>query len=336
MVKAAGNIAPSGVAGRSALPAAALAVGGALVAVLFHPTVGLPIAGTALASLAMRGHVWLGAFVLSLGTVLATALADSSVYVVAVPLTGVPVTARAPIVFGALMVASLATVGPGAVSLLRRRSALGSVVVIAMTLAGIQLAALALLANGAGSSLGEYVGGATRSLGEQAGLDEEIALLLVQMWPGVLVTASAVAAFLAVAGVGRVSARLGVPLNRLPSLAVIDLDPRTVIVPIIAVALLAAGRLVEEIGLFTLAGVNILVVARWVFFLQGLAVFAGLYEKGKVSRPFRAFGFVFLGVTEAFAPVVSLTGLADIWLNIRRLPRENSAPGETHGSAGVD
>jgi hypothetical protein len=59
-----------------------------------------------------------------------------------------------------------------------------------------------------------------------------------------------------------------------------------------------------------------------VFFLQGVAVFAALYERAKIGRPARSLGYVVLGVTEMLLPLVSLTGFADVWLNLRRLPRE--------------
>lgn len=335
MARAAGSTV-GGLAGRSALPSAAMAVVGALFAVLFHPALGLPIAGAALGGLLLRREHWLTAFALCLAAALATLLAEGSIYVIAVPLTGVPVTARAPFVYVALMLASLVAVGPAAVALLRRRAALESVVLLAVVLVVLQLGALALFAAGAGWSLADYVAGAMKALASQAGVDEEIGRLLVGMWPGVLVTTSVVTAFLAIAGVGRAAQRQGIALNRIPPLPTLDLDPRTVVLPILAVALLAAGRFVQEGVFLTAAGNNVLVVARWVFFLQGVAVFAGLYERGKVKRPFRLFGFVLLGLVEAFAPMVSLTGLADIWLNVRRLPREGSAKGEPETMSGVD
>lgn len=335
MARAAGSIGPSGLGARSAIPAAVLAVVGALLAVLMHPAVGLPIAGTALARLVLQREVWLAAFALSLGSVMATALAESGVYVIGVLLLDVPVTARAPYVFGALMVASLLAAGPGAVALLRRRPALESVGVLTVVLAGLQLAALASFAAGAGMSLLAYVGQATESLAAQAGMGEELAQVARAMWPGVVVTMAAAAAFFAVVGVSRTAARLGASLNRMPPMPALDLDPRVAVLPIVAVALLAAGRFVQESVWLTPAGENVLIVARWVFFLQGLAVFAGLYQRGKVKRPMRLFGFALLGVTEAYVPLVSLTGLADVWLNIRRLPREGSAPDERETPSGV-
>ena len=131
-----------------------------------------------------------------------------------------------------------------------------------------------------------------------------------------------------VAIVGTIGTRRGAALRPLPSLGRIDLDPRMTIMPIVAIALLAAGRLgVPVADTLAGAGANLLVVARWVFFLQGVAVFAGLYDRAGFSRGTRAIGYTLLGITEALVPLVSLTGLIDVWLNIRRLPRDGAEPG---------
>jgi len=81
---------------------------------------------------------------------------------------------------------------------------------------------------------------------------------------------------------------------------------------------------------------NLLVVARMVFLLQGIAVFAGLYRRANVSRPVRVLGFALLGATEMMIPAVSLTGLADIWLNLRRLPRDGVTPESPSGPPGIE
>jgi hypothetical protein len=137
--------------------------------------------------------------------------------------------------------------------------------------------------------------------------------------------------------VGRVGMRRGVAVRPLPRLGAIDLDPRLAIVPIAAIALIAAGRLpVSVAAALDVAGTNLLIVARWMFFVQGLAVFAGLYERARFGRVTRALGYGMLGITEALLPLVSLTGLVDVWLNVRRLPRDGAgseaveAPPDTH------
>ena len=197
--------------------------------------------------------------------------------------------------------------------------------VLAVALTVLQIVALAAFAAGSGLGTKGYIDAAAMGVATQTGMGEELGEALVAMWPGALVTMNGFTAMLVVVGVGLVGTRFGVVLRRIPALATLDLDPRTVILPIVAIALLAAGRLpldgAETVGI---VGKNLLVIARWVFFLQGVAVFAGLYAKAKVARPMRTIGFVLLGVTEAFAPAVSITGFADIWLNLRRLPRDGA------------
>jgi uncharacterized protein YybS (DUF2232 family) len=76
-----------------------------------------------------------------------------------------------------------------------------------------------------------------------------------------------------------------------------------------------------------LVGENALRITQWVLFLQGIAVFAALYRKVGLGRLSRTFGFILLGVTEAFVPLVSMTGLIDMWVNVRKLPRDGQSGG---------
>jgi hypothetical protein len=50
----------------------------------------------------------------------------------------------------------------------------------------------------------------------------------------------------------------------------------------------------------------------------------------------RVLGFVLLAVTEALVPLVSIIGLADVWLNLRRLPRDGSPTGPVEALSGTD
>lgn len=335
MARAAGSEDAGRGAGRSPLALVLVVLAGAALAPAVHPVIGLPVAGSALAALLLSDRRLSAVVAIVLGAGLASAIAAGSMYTVGVPLVGVDLPTFAPYAFATLMVISLSIAGPVTAWLLQRRPALETIAVLAVLLAGAQVAVLSALAAGVGSSLGAYAASATGSLATEAGLSGELAETLVGMWPSALVTTAGFAAMLAVLGVGLAGARQGRSLNRIPALPTLDLDPKTVLLPIGAVALLAVGRwsgstTVENVG------ANVLVVARWVFFLQGISVFAGLYQKAKVTRPIRIAGFVFLGITEAFAPLVSLTGLADVWLNIRRLPREGSMPGEPKATSGVD
>ncbi len=326
MARAAGNTAPGAPGVRQTVSLALVAIVGALSTVLIHPVIGLPIAGIALAGLAFSGHPALSAATGVVGGVLTGLFASVTLYVVVFPLVGVPVPARAPFVYTALVVGSLLLVGPITAALMRSRPAVETTIVVTSALTTLQVCALASLAAGAGQSVGAYVEAAVSSVAAQAGMGDEFVKLAVSMWPGALATLNGFTAMLTVAGVGVIGARFGVALRRIPPLVTLDLDVRMVVLPIVAIALLAAGRLPLEVApTLGIVGSNLLVIARWVFFLQGVAVFAGLYERARFARPVRAMGYVLLGVTEAFAPAVSLTGLADMWLNIRRLPRDASA-----------
>lgn len=324
MAKVAGSIGSQPGRGGSAAALGLVVMAGAALTVLFgNPVIGLPMAGVALAILVLTRRAPVATMAIVLASAFAAYLADQlHAFVIGIPLVGVPLTARAPYVFAGLMAALLVVVGPIAAGLLRRRSALETVATLTVVMICVQTAALSALAAGAGQGLGRYAAAAMRSVAGQVGLSEELGKALVSLWPAAFVSATGVVALLVVIGVGWAGRRQGVQLQRIPPLAELDLDPRITLVPITAIAILAIGKLQGENSWLNAAGENVLVVASWIFFLQGVAVFAGLYRKAKVPRLLQGFGFMLLLVTEAIAPIVSLTGLADVWLNIRRLPRK--------------
>ena len=49
-----------------------------------------------------------------------------------------------------------------------------------------------------------------------------------------------------------------------------------------------------------------------------------LYRKAKVGRLGRAVGFTLLTVSEVVIPSVSVVGLLDLFVNLRKLPRSGS------------
>lgn len=311
--------------GRRTFSLALIAVVGALLTVVFHPVIGLPIAGTALAALVYGRRFPVSLTAVVIGGIATGLLASASLYVVVFPLLGAPLPLRTPYVYTALVAISLTLVGPVTAQMMRKIRVFTTVAVVAGSLTALQVGTLAILAQGVDLGLVEYIRVAASGVAAQAGLAEDIGKSLVSMWPGVAVAMNGLTAMLVVAGVGSAGLRAGIESKRIPPLSTLDLDPRTVLLAITAVGLLAAGKLpIPAAAALDIAGDNMLVVTRWVFFLQGMAVFAGLYEKAKFSRPIRTMGFVLLGVTEVLAPAVSLTGLADIWLNLRRLPRDGA------------
>jgi uncharacterized protein YybS (DUF2232 family) len=65
-----------------------------------------------------------------------------------------------------------------------------------------------------------------------------------------------------------------------------------------------------------------MLAARLALFVQGLSIFAWLYRKAGLSSPLRGLSYVLLAVVETALPVAGLAGLADLWINLRRLPRK--------------
>ena len=290
-----------------------------------------------MAALAFGGRRAISVITSVVAGVLATLVAGSTAYVVGFPLVGTTLPVQAPYVFGALTISSLLLVGPIAAWLMRRRPPFETTFIIAAALSVMQVAALASFASGAGQTLLEFVSAAVGGIIAQTTGLKEVEGAMLEAWPSVLVALNGFTAIFTVAGAGVAASRLGVETRRLPPLAAIDLDPRMVLLPIVAIALLAAGRLSIEIApTLEVIGSNLLIIARWMFFLQGVAMFAGLYERAKLGRAARSVGYVVLGITEAILPLVSLTGLADIWLNLRRLPRDGKPVGAVEAPPNTD
>jgi hypothetical protein len=327
MAKVAGSSGPRLAAAQTASHALGVAIG-SLSMVMLHPVVGLPIAAAGLAALVYGRRMVLALSASAIAGALAGLVAhQAGLYVIVLPLTGSSVGAWGPYAFTALTVASLALVGPGMVALMRSVSPSRAIAIVVLGLSSMQAAVLWSLAMTAGQTVPALVGGVVAEVAAQTGAFADMEEAIVSSWPGLLVSMNAFTAVVVAVIVGRAGVRRGAVVRPLPPLARVDLDPRMAIVPIVAIALLAAGRIPASFApALDAVGVNVLIVARWVFFLQGVAVFAELYERAGFSRMTRVAGYVLLGVTEALLPLVSLTGLADIWLNMRRLPRDGASP----------
>lgn len=328
MARDAGSTLAPRIGGRATLTLVVATTVSSAVMVLFHPALGLPVAGACLAGLVLGGRTLAALATSVLGTAVATGLAQGTLYTVVFPLVGTSLPARTPFVYAGTTLASLLIVGPAAAWLLRRRRAFEVVVLSAVALCAVHIAALSMLANGAGLTLVAFVRQVVAGVAEQMGSLQDVQEAVVEGWPSVMVALNGFVAVGAVAGAGRLASTLGVAVQRLPRLPLVDLDPRAALLPITAIAFLAAARLpIGVAGTLDVVGSNLLVIARWVFFVQGLALFAALYERAGLRRGARVFGFALLAVTEALIPLVSLAGLADIWLNLRRLPRDGTPRG---------
>lgn len=231
--------------------------------------------------------------------------------------------------------------GPLTAALLKKRSTAGVLVLVTVLNVLVWVGLLAGVAALQGTSVQGFMRSlsvnATKPALEQAtatGQDvetvkEQVQVVedtFVRLWPAILTLVAALTALLSVGVVISIAGRAGVEVASVPRLDEVDVSPHVVWGLIVAVALLAGdkfsggwnGQLLGDVG------ENLLIVVRWVLFVQGVAVFAGLYRKAGFTRLSRGIGYVVLGFTEMLLPLVSLTGLADIWLNIRKLPRDGT------------
>ena len=73
-------------------------------------------------------------------------------------------------------------------------------------------------------------------------------------------------------------------------------------------------------------GLNLVLCVRTLFFLQGISVAAGVLDRAGVGLGGRILALAALAALDVPTFVLSFTGLLDFWVNIRRLPREGTAP----------
>lgn len=298
----------------------ACVVAGVLVLVPYN--IGVPLCALALSWLAFKRGFGLAVFVaLAAGGVLALmgpleAALASIVMLVAGPWAASRMRSRSPwMVFGVLtVVVFAATFGEIAIA----AAASGSNLPAFFAETAKQGAAQAV-------STAQSWGASTAALQGQIGAMQ---VMIAQVLPSVFFLAAALSALLSVYAVGWVGRRAGRELKELPPLGQLDLSFHIAWPLIAGLAVLAIVRYTG--GANGPAGAiawNLAVLARGALFLQGVAVFAGLYDKAKLGGIGRTIGYVLLVLVEVLTPVlipiglVSITGLIDLWLNIRKLPR---------------
>jgi hypothetical protein len=129
----------------------------------------------------------------------------------------------------------------------------------------------------------------------------------------------------------RAGRMLGVQVNRYGALADIDVSFHVIWPTIAGLALAAAGTMMTALpSLVAVVGMNVLFAVRPLLFLQGLAVFSALYRRMGAGRVARTIGFVLLSLTELLVPSVSVLGVVDLFMNLRKLRRARDVvPGGT-------
>ncbi|HEY3317747.1 MAG TPA: DUF2232 domain-containing protein [Coriobacteriia bacterium] len=297
---------------------------GCLVAALFAlvaPVIGVPLCAMSLAYLTYRrGTLVAGVVVVAAATVVAS---------------------TSPIE-GLLVGVVLAAAGPYAARALRKRSPWRVAGVVAAVVFAGALGALALEAAAAHTDLvglmqrsgAELLDMLRRSAGrsipaEQITVMVESARQSLYQWPAWLLVESGLAGLLATYAVGWQARRAGVEDARtLPRLDELDMSWHLTWGVIAGLGLLAAARFMHQPdGPTAVLGLNVMRVTGSLLAVQGLAVFAGLYRKAGMGAVGRGIGYVFLVITEPLTAVlvpvglVGLTGLLDLWVNLRKLPR---------------
>ena len=71
-----------------------------------------------------------------------------------------------------------------------------------------------------------------------------------------------------------------------------------------------------------LIGINGLLIACVIYFLQGIAIVSYLFEKKNVPRFFRVFFYTLIVVQQVIALIVIGLGLFDMWIDIRKIKKQ--------------
>jgi hypothetical protein len=297
----------------AALLSVATVAAGFLVPVL--PYAGLPLAAFALGWLSFRfGHA--PAMLLAVSTAGIVAIFGPS-------LIGTSVFD------GVFVAVTLLAIGPAAAIALRTYPALNVAAV-----AAVAITAAFLVAPIGAVTLRESVGAwgqildalaASGKVSDPVALKATTTAMLAQMsltWPATSFYTMGIGTVAGVALVSRAGRSLGQDVHRYGPLADTDVSFHVVWPTIIGLGCAAAGSLwsqaPEVVGA---VGTNLLMFVRPFLFLQGAAVFAALYQKMGAGRFMKIMGFVLLALMDTFVPSVSVLGIADVFANLRKLPR---------------
>ena len=299
-------------AGAAALGVATLGSSPWAMANMQWALIGLPIAAAAAAALAYGGHSVIAAVALAVGVVIA-GLAHTWSALFAVP-------------------AVLAVLA--AIVLLRRFSyvAVGAGLIGVFTVAGYAFDTV--LAAAQKRTLEQEIVAQGKILAAQAATvadpktSGELAKQIIEVYkqavvilPSLYFVLGTFLAVLVIAAIAWVAHRVDEPVA-VPAFDRVDLPPLIVVGAV--VGLLAAGiaRAASAGPLWTAIAANFILCTGYLLLIQGLAVYSALLKRAQVGTPGRVAAYVVLLVLDLLLHIVALTGLADMWLNFRRLPRE--------------
>lgn len=278
---------------------------------------GLPIAAAGIAGLAYRGRTLTAALAAGVGVGVASILVPGGVIFIA------------PVAIAVVL----------AVVLLPKRSVqlvAGMLIgVIALASAGFD----AMSARAAGSTLpaqlaeqaklvtAEFV----KTLGASAPADlavqiKQASAFVVSSWPSVYFQSAVLVTVLIVVAIAWAARRTDTPLD-VPPLSRLDITPHVLWIFVGGLLLLAASY-----GSFSasatlgVVGLNLVLCARTLFFLQGIGVAAGVLDRAGVGLGGRILALAALAALDVFTLAISFSGLLDFWVNFRRLPRDGEMP----------
>ncbi len=290
----------------SVMLAAACIAGAVIVPVV--PFVGLPLSAAALAGLYHRG--------------------SRSVMVVALLLALLATWAIWPV--ETLLVAPSLLAVMLAIPALKRRHAL-SVTTWFVPVLGVALAARQFgEAWLSGLSLRQYferafeeAAGLMNTIGANALVAEDAVGTMLRLAPSTFMLMAVATAAPTLVVLLWVARRTGSETHRPVPVAVVDLSPHVLWLPVAGVAAAAAARVWGGTeGLASAVSMNLLLAAKAALFVQGFAVIASLLRLSG-AKPGR---FVFVAIVALLIDgptwVISFVGLLDFWMNFRKLERD--------------
>lgn len=294
----------------------ALLFTGVVIGAILSPVlalVGLPLAAAGIAGLAYRGHAVVAAFAVAVGVAAAAAFQPMDALYVAPALVAVLVAAsflpkaRGQVVAGWL-IGALLLMSVAYDELLARSQ--GSTLTASIT-KQMQVIAREVGAALAGSGQTEAVS----KLGE-------IARTMALAWPSAYFETAVLVGVAIIVALAWAARRAGRDVD-VPPLSRLDLTPHVLWAFVVGLLLLAASYgSIPASATVGAIGLNLVLCARTLFFLQGISVSAGVLDRAGVGLGGRIFALAALAALDALTLVVSFVGLLDFWVNFRRLPRD--------------
>jgi hypothetical protein len=290
---------------------AAIVAGTVLAPVL--PFVGVPLAAAGVAGLVYRGHTGFAAAAAAVGVAVVGVLNVTELAFVA-PVIGAVVVTVVSLRTRPMQAVAAAFAGV---------FALASLAPVAMTARaqGITLSGFIAKQSQILMSMAKQAMGSSASVETLASLKDTLQLY-ASVWPALYFQAGIIVGALVIVSVVWVARKVDNPLEIGP-FSTLDLSPHVLWPFVIGLFLLAASYL-SFAGASTLGvvGLNLLLCARTLFFIQGISVMAGVLDRAGVGLGGRIFALAAFAALDALTFVVSFTGLLDFWINFRRLPRE--------------